>query len=180
MKGTWALRHYRELARIKREQNAKIRRCIGSKEDRTKIRMWRGFKTLWIWRKQREAAQRAVDAADALLASLAYDKAYRSMKARAANWLCGRMVMLLARSAAARRRVADRHLKKRQRSLMLDFRRRQRRVYLSKFTDLLAAKGVRICDLRLRHRKSWLLPFQEEGGTSSRRSASQTFEAPLS
>ena len=50
--------------------------------------------------------------------------------------------MLLARSAAARRRVADRHLKRRQRSLMLDFRRRQRRVYLSKFTDLIAAKGV--------------------------------------
>ena len=60
--------------------------------------MWRGFKTLFIWRKQREAAQRAIDAADALLAAaLAYDKAYRSMKARAANWLCGRMVMLLAR-----------------------------------------------------------------------------------
>ena len=45
VKGIWALRHYRELARIKREQNAKIRKCIGSKEDRTKLRMWRGFKT---------------------------------------------------------------------------------------------------------------------------------------
>ena len=112
VKGTWALRHYRELARIKREQNAKIRKCIGSKEDRTKLRMWRGFKTLWMWRKQREAAQRAIDKADALLAALAYDKAYGSMKARAANWLCGRMVMLLAGQLQLPGRVADRHLKK--------------------------------------------------------------------
>ena len=148
VKGTWALRHYREMARLKRAQNAKIRRCVGSKEERTRMRIWLGFKTLFLWKRMREAAQHAVDAADALLAALAANAAYRAMKARAANWLCGRMIMLLARSAAARRRVSDRKLRKKQRKMMDDFRRRQRRFYLSKLVDLIAQRGA----LQIRHR----------------------------
>ena len=76
-------------------QNSKMYRVEGGSNETKDVARFQDI--IHLEETKRSRTSSAVDAADALLAALAYDKAYRSMKARAANWLCGRMVMLLAR-----------------------------------------------------------------------------------
>jgi len=132
----------REKARIRRNNNAKIARCVGAKIHRTMKKCFHGFLILWKYRHEREAAQGAVDRAHADEADRVATAAYAALRHAAMVYIAGHVAPLLCRAALFKQRRRGAWLKTTERRVV-DARKRKTRAWaFSRFVDALAARAA--------------------------------------
>ncbi|KAH8071123.1 hypothetical protein JL721_4554 [Aureococcus anophagefferens] len=132
----------REKARIRRNNNAKIARCVGAKIHRTMKKCFHGFLILWKYRHEREAAQGAADRAHADEADRVATAAYAALRHAAMVYIAGHVAPLLCRAALFKQRRRGAWLRTTERRVV-DARKRKTRAWaFSRFVDALAARAA--------------------------------------